>query len=174
MLTESYVFEDEILSGTESADHPAKEMPEPHDHGKNLIGTVRIEIFAKSFILRVCDVLARHRGHESLYGEKVRLFTAGGLQAILLESSLTVMAERGVRVISDCLPPRVSRTDEYKQILELERKLGRRPEFAAIARYTHCLAHRAELVSVKPSRETWRMNNIIAQPSSSGSRDEDI
>ena len=34
--------------------------------------------------------------------------------------------------------------------LELESKLGRRPEFAAIARYTHCLAHRAELVSVSP------------------------
>ena len=89
-------------------------------------------------------------GHESLYGGRVRLFTAGGLQAMLLESSLAVIAERGVRVISDYLPPRVSRTDEYKRILELERKLGRRPEFAAIARYTHCLAHRAELVSVSP------------------------
>src|SRR5258705_4240211 len=65
-------------------------------------------------------------GHESLYGGKVRLFTAGGLQAMLLESSLVVMAERGVRVISDYLPPRVSRTDEYKRILELEHKLGRR------------------------------------------------
>ena len=89
-------------------------------------------------------------GHESLYGGSVRLFTAGGLQAMLLESSLAVMAERGVRVISDYLPPRVSRTDEYKRILELESKLARRPEFAAIARYTHCLAHRAELVSVSP------------------------
>src|SRR5258705_661825 len=89
-------------------------------------------------------------GHESLYGGKVRMFTAGGLQAMLLESSLAVTAERGVRVISDYLPPRVSRTDEYKRILELERKLGRRPEFAAIARYTHCLAHRAEVVSVSP------------------------
>jgi hypothetical protein len=89
-------------------------------------------------------------GHESLYGGKVRLFTAGGLQAMLLGSSLAVMAERGVRVISDYLPPRVSRTDEYKRILELENRLGRRPEFAAIARYTHCLAQRAELVSVSP------------------------
>jgi hypothetical protein len=89
-------------------------------------------------------------GHESLYGGKVRLFSAGGQQAMLLESSLAVRAERGVRVISDYLPPRVYRTDEYKRILELERKLGRRPEFAAIARYTHCLAHRAEVVSVSP------------------------
>jgi hypothetical protein len=89
-------------------------------------------------------------GHESLYGGRVRLFTAGSLQAMLLESSLAVIAERGVRVISDYLPPRVSRTDEYRRILELEHKLGKRPEFAAIARYTHCLAHRAELVSVSP------------------------
>jgi len=88
-------------------------------------------------------------GHESLYGGKVRQFTAGGQQAMLLESSLAVKAERGVRVISDYLPLRVYRT-EYKRILELERKLGRRPEFAAIARYTHCLAHRAEVVSVSP------------------------
>ena len=82
-------------------------------------------------------------GHESLYGGRVRLFTAKSLQAMLLESSLAVTAERGIRVLSDYLPPRVSRNDEYERILELERKLGRRPEFAAAARYTHCLAHRA-------------------------------
>jgi S-adenosylmethionine-dependent methyltransferase len=82
-------------------------------------------------------------GQESLSGGKVRLFTADSLQAMLLESSLVVTAERGVRVMSDYLPPRISRNDEYKRIFELERKLGRRPEFAAVARYTHCLAHRA-------------------------------
>ena len=82
-------------------------------------------------------------GHESLYGGRVRLFTAESLQAMLLESSLAVTAERGVRVMSDYLPPRVSRNHEYEKILKLEHKLGRRPEFAAIARYTHCLAHRA-------------------------------
>jgi hypothetical protein len=37
-------------------------MPERHDHDKNLIGTVQIGLFAKSFILRVYDVLARHTG----------------------------------------------------------------------------------------------------------------
>ena len=81
-------------------------------------------------------------GHESLYGGRVRLFTAESLRAMLLESALAVTAERGVRVMSDYLPPGVSRSDEYKRILELERKLGRRLEFAAVARYTHCLAHR--------------------------------
>jgi S-adenosylmethionine-dependent methyltransferase len=82
-------------------------------------------------------------GHESLYGGRVRLFTAESLQAVLLESSLAVAAERGVRVMSDYLPQRISRSDEYERIFELERKLGRRPEFAAVARYTHFLAHRA-------------------------------
>jgi len=83
-------------------------------------------------------------GDEALYGGRVRLFTAENLQAMLLESSLAVTAERGVRVLSDYLPPKVSRDDEYDRILELERKLGKRPEFAAVARYTHCLAHRAD------------------------------
>jgi S-adenosylmethionine-dependent methyltransferase len=82
-------------------------------------------------------------GHESLYGGIVRLFTAERLRAMLLESSLTVTAERGVRVVSDYLPANISRSDEYDRIFELERKLGRRPEFAAVARYTHCLARRA-------------------------------
>ena len=82
-------------------------------------------------------------GHESLYGGRVRLFTAESLQAMLFESSLAVTAERGVRVLSDYLPPKVSRSDEFERIFELERKLGRRPEFTAVARYTHCLAHRA-------------------------------
>jgi hypothetical protein len=65
LLTESQVFEDEILPGTESADHPAEDMPDRHEHGKNLIGTVRSELFAKSFILWVCDVLARDSEYES-------------------------------------------------------------------------------------------------------------
>jgi S-adenosylmethionine-dependent methyltransferase len=85
-------------------------------------------------------------GRESLYGGGVRLFTAESLQALLRESSLAVTGVRGVRVLSDYLPPRVSRNDEYKPILELERKLGKRPEFAAVARYTQCLAHRADPV----------------------------
>jgi len=80
----------------------------------------------------------------------VRLFTAESLQTMLLESSLAVTAERGVRVMSDYLPLRVSRNDEYLRILELERKLGRRPDFAAVARYTHCLAHRADPVTAAP------------------------
>jgi|SRR5579863_2552138 len=80
-------------------------------------------------------------GDESLYEGRVRLFTAESVHAMLVAASMAVIAARGVRVISDYLPPKISRNDEYEQIFELERKLGRRPEFAAVARYTHFLAH---------------------------------
>jgi S-adenosylmethionine-dependent methyltransferase len=79
-------------------------------------------------------------GQESLYGGRVRLFTSDSLQAMLKEASLAVIAERGVRVLADYLPSRISRSAEYQRIFELERKLGRRPEYAAVARYTQCFA----------------------------------
>lgn len=77
---------------------------------------------------------------ESLYGGKVRLFNADGLEVMLKKASLTIDTKRGVRVIADYLPPRISRDTDYERIFELERKLGNLPEFAAVARYTHCLA----------------------------------
>lgn len=58
--TECQVLEDEVLPGAESADQPAEEMSERHDHGKNFTGRIRIQLFAKSLILQVHDVLARH------------------------------------------------------------------------------------------------------------------
>ena len=79
-------------------------------------------------------------GFESLYGGRVRLFSPPDLHAMLNAESLTSIAERGVRVFADYLPPRISLSSEYARILELERKLGRRPQYAAVARYTHCLA----------------------------------
>ena len=63
LLMESQVFKDEVLAGTASADHPAEKMSERHNHGKNFIGKVRIQFCAKSLILWVYDVLARHN-HE--------------------------------------------------------------------------------------------------------------
>jgi S-adenosylmethionine-dependent methyltransferase len=88
-------------------------------------------------------------GDESLYGGKVRLFTAESLTSMLAAASFTTTVVRGVRVVSDYLPPKISRSDEYPRIFELERKLGSRPEFAAFARYTHCLAHRAKPIMKK-------------------------
>jgi S-adenosylmethionine-dependent methyltransferase len=83
-------------------------------------------------------------GQESLHGGKVRLFTPNGLRSMLNDQSLTLIAERGVRVIADYLPQQISRESEYERIFALERKLGSRPEFAAVARYTHVLARRLE------------------------------
>jgi S-adenosylmethionine-dependent methyltransferase len=83
-------------------------------------------------------------GEESLYGGRVRLFRSDSLQTMVKAASLVTIAERGVRVLADYLPPRVSRSAEYEQILALECKLGSRPEYAAIARYTHCLARRLD------------------------------
>ncbi len=81
-------------------------------------------------------------GHESLYGGRVRLFRSDSLRPMLQAASLAMMAERGVRVLSDYLPPQVSRSAGYERILALERKLGSRPEFAAVARYTQYFARR--------------------------------
>ena len=47
MLTEGEVFENEILSRTESTDNPAQKMPEGNSHGKNLIGTSQIELLSE-------------------------------------------------------------------------------------------------------------------------------
>jgi hypothetical protein len=55
------IFKDEVLAGTEKAEHPAEEMSERRDHSKNLTGTVQIQRCAKLFILQVYDDLARHR-----------------------------------------------------------------------------------------------------------------
>jgi S-adenosylmethionine-dependent methyltransferase len=84
--------------------------------------------------------LADVYGYESLFGGRVRLFTLDTLQVMTKGASLAVAAERGVRVISDYLPPQVSRPEEYERIFELERKLGSRPEFAAVARYIQVIA----------------------------------
>jgi len=86
-------------------------------------------------------------GNESLYGGSVRLFTADNLQTMQRAASLTVAAERGVRVISDYLPQGISRDGEYARIFDLEQKLGKRKEFAPIARYTQSLARRASRVT---------------------------
>jgi len=79
-------------------------------------------------------------GHESLFGGRMRLFTMDSLHVMIKRASLAVAAERGVRVISDYLPPKISRGDGDARIFELERKLGSRPEFVAVARYIQIVA----------------------------------
>jgi Fic family protein len=65
LLTESEIFKDEVLSGTESTDRPSQEMSERSDygrnHGQNLIETRCINPVSKSFILHLHEVLTRDR-----------------------------------------------------------------------------------------------------------------
>ncbi len=86
-------------------------------------------------------------GHESLFGGRVRLFTREYVRELLKRTSFKVIAERGVRVISDYLPANISRIDEYARIFDLERKLGSRPEFSAVARYTQYLVRCADPIT---------------------------
>ena len=82
-------------------------------------------------------------GQESLYGGKVRLFTPEALDTMLDDASFALAARRGVRIMADYLPAKISRSAEYERILALEQKLGRRQEFIGIARYLHYLARPA-------------------------------
>jgi S-adenosylmethionine-dependent methyltransferase len=88
-------------------------------------------------------------GYESLFGGRVRLFTLDSPQALTKGASLAVAAERGVRVISDYLAPQISRREEYGRIFELERKLGSRSEFSAVARYIQVIARHSRALSSK-------------------------
>src|SRR5579871_3686242 len=87
--------------------------------------------------------LSAEWGVESLYGGRVRLFRPESLRGMLKEARLAMIAERGVRIVADYLPPQVSRSAEYDRIFALEYKLGSRPEFAPVARYAQCIARSA-------------------------------
>src|SRR5215471_8666940 len=56
--TESQVFEDEILAGAKRADDPPEEMPERHNHGKNIIGIIGFS-FALSHSFCGCTTFLR-------------------------------------------------------------------------------------------------------------------
>jgi S-adenosylmethionine-dependent methyltransferase len=99
-------------------------------------------------LARAEAALTAEWGEEPLYGGKVRLFTSDSLAVMLREASLTIIAQRGVRIVADYLPPQISLGAEYAPIFGLERKLGTRAEFAAIARYTQCLARPMTRLSV--------------------------
>lgn len=110
---------------------------------RNQAGEVLKAAIKEGDLAAAAQNLTAEWAQESLYGGKVRLFSEGSLQALMGEASLSVTVKRGVRVVSDYLPQRISLEDNYEQILKLERTLGRKPEFAAVARYTHWLAHPA-------------------------------
>jgi len=107
---------------------------------RNQLGEVLKKALVDGNLTNAEQTLGADWGDESLYGGKVRLFTAKALRTMLEQASFAVTADRGVRVFSDYLPPKVSRSDEYERIFGLERKLGALPEFAVMARYMQFIA----------------------------------
>ena len=108
---------------------------------RNRAGEVFKAALQSGELAAAANNLTAECAQESLYGGRVRLFTSDSLRAMLTEASLATIAERGVRVLADYLPSRISRSADYERILELERKLSSRPAYAAVARYTQCFAH---------------------------------
>ena len=68
LLTESEIFQDEVLPGTKGTDNPSQKMSERGDddrnHGQNLIEKRRIQLACNSFIPRGPEVLTGDRAKE--------------------------------------------------------------------------------------------------------------
>lgn len=66
----------------------------------------------------------------------VALFTPTELRSMMSDGRLEVIAEYGIRVFSDYLSQDLlNDPGNYRLLLALEEKLGKQPDFAAIARY---------------------------------------
>ncbi|HLQ52162.1 MAG TPA: methyltransferase domain-containing protein [Terriglobales bacterium] len=77
---------------------------------------------------------------DSLYGGPLRIFDPARLWQMMERAGLEVIAQRGVRVVSDYLKCEAPTEDTYRRLLDLELLLGAQPQFAAIARYTQMIA----------------------------------
>ncbi len=107
---------------------------------RNQAGEVLKAAIQNGDLVAAGNNLTQEWGTESLYGGKVRFFTPQTVEMMLTEASLTSIANRGVRVLSDYVPATISRSAEYERIFALEKRLSKRSEFYGIARYLHCLA----------------------------------
>jgi 2-polyprenyl-3-methyl-5-hydroxy-6-metoxy-1,4-benzoquinol methylase len=80
---------------------------------------------------------------DSLYGERVGVFSLEEIRDLLAAAALQIVAEHGVRVFFDYLELENLTDAVYSQIFELESALGMRPDFVAIARYMQVIARRS-------------------------------
>jgi SAM-dependent methyltransferase len=99
-----------------------------------------------SAALKACDLAAAEANltapkvRARLIDAPVSVFTPAELRSMLFAAGLEVLAECGVRAFSDYLPQElVNDPANYTRLLTLEQKLGKQPDFAAIARYTQMI-----------------------------------
>ena len=109
---------------------------------RNQAGEVLKAAIQKGDLVGAQNALTSEWGQESLYGGNVRLFILEELRDQIKAASLRIVGERGVRMVADYLPEKVSRSEEYDRIFDLERKLGSRTEFVGASRYIQILARR--------------------------------
>jgi hypothetical protein len=60
LLAESQIFQNEVLTGTESTENPTEKMAKSHYHDPNFTATRRTTPLSKRLIPQVCEVLTRH------------------------------------------------------------------------------------------------------------------
>ncbi|HLJ58951.1 MAG TPA: methyltransferase domain-containing protein [bacterium] len=109
---------------------------------RNQAGAVVKAAIQSGDLATVERLLADATGDEALFGGRVRLFTPAELRTMLREASFEPVAERGIRVLFDYLAPPIVCEAGEGRIVALERALGARAEFSALARYTQVLARR--------------------------------
>jgi len=112
---------------------------------RNRAGEVLKAAIKAGDLALAAETLDLRKVREPLGGEYVSLYNLFQLRHLLAQASLEVIAERGLRVFADYLPGRFFEQDgAYARVLALERRLGARPEFAAIARYTQVLVRASD------------------------------
>jgi len=108
--------------------------------GRNRAGAVLNAAIHSGDLAAAERTLTSADAAESRPGGRARLFTPVELRTMLTEAAFEPVAERGVRVVFDYLPPSAARGAGGSRVVDLERALGARAEFSAIARYTQMLA----------------------------------
>ena len=61
LFTKGEIFQDEFLTGTQSPDSPADEVPERREHGRKSYRNPDNKTGSNSLILRVHDLLMGHK-----------------------------------------------------------------------------------------------------------------
>ena len=110
-------------------------------HLSLVVGQLQAAILSRALAGRVDQALELAQGRTRAVP---RRFEYGEILELVENAGLTVDLVHGVRVFADAVPSSVIDSDPqaYAQLVELERTVAFRPEFAGWAAQLHVLAHR--------------------------------